>query len=61
MGICTFIMVIVYIIAYTWLFKKISFSYDSIYWIVILILLIINIVSLIITKIAGIKNILEHE
>ncbi len=61
MGICTFIMVIVYIIAYPWLFKKISFSYDSIYWIVILILLIINIVSLIITKIAGIKNILEHE
>lgn len=61
MGICTFIMVIVYIIAYSWLFKKLSFSYNSIYWIVILVLLIINVVSLIITKIAGIKNILEHE
>ena len=61
MGICTFIMVIVYLIAYIWLFKKLSFSYSGIYWIVILILLIINVISLIITKIAGIKNLLEHE
>ena len=61
MGISTFIMVIVYIIAYSWLFKKYMFSYNSIYWIVILVLLIINIITLVITKVAGIKNILEHE
>ena len=61
MGICTFIMVVVYIIAYSWLFKKYMFSYNSIYWIVILVLLIINIITLVITKVAGIKNILEHE
>lgn len=61
MGICTFIFVGIWVLSYSVFFKKCLLDYNTIYWIIILILLVINTIMLGITKVAGIKNILEHE
>ena len=61
MGICTFIFVLMYICSYHLFFKKYLYSYNSISLLVISILLIINVTIFILTKVVGIKNIIEHE